>query len=56
MHASVTIKAMIHGYHVYKDIGSTVMNEKVAVEKELNNLVLSAKIFIGSDFTLLVHV
>ena len=38
VHASFTIKAMIHGYHIYRDLWSTIIDDKLLCEKESGNL------------------
>ena len=39
-------KAMIHGYHTYREIWSDLMNEKLPCEKEFSDVVTVAKIFL----------
>ena len=45
LHVSFTVKAIIQGYHIYRDIWSVIINEKLPCEKESGNFVISGKDF-----------
>ena len=47
---SFTIEAMIRGYHICRDIWSTIIDKESPCEKELGNLVDPFAVGVGSNF------
>ena len=56
LHTFFTIKVMIQGYHIYRDIWSAVIAKKLLCEKESGNIVISGKICYWVKFPPNLHV
>ena len=55
-HASFTVEAMIRGYHICRDIRSTIIDKESPCEKELGNLADPFAVGAGSNFALFARV